>query len=332
MIAQPLAVTFGVPQHVIEGLKSGAYERVGGVVRHVAEKGHPRAGQVVCWLRETSGLRDQLAEVEAGSPLSLPVEAQEALTGIGAQLQAIGALQVLNLGVSVAGFALVMHRLNRIDEKLSGMIDELRAIRQEVEWIGVRADFDPIFKITAAAEIARMAEVSLPAREAAVEYREARRVFTASRAEIAVLIRLLVSNRQHWERPHILDLYVRLQIAALCAEIRTALLLDQHRFAVEASRAGRADIRATRAVYDASLGTPLTAVREGRPANLDSHKELGRSIRILDESVRILDGYEAEIEFLKANNIDYRDWQALSDGFSEVGLLCIPNPAYEVAA
>lgn len=44
-------VMLEIPKYMLEGLKSGKYERVGGVVRDVHTK------QIVGWLREAEGLK-----------------------------------------------------------------------------------------------------------------------------------------------------------------------------------------------------------------------------------------------------------------------------------
>ncbi len=80
-------VALHVPAHIAQGISSGIYERVGGVVREVGSK------QVVAWLREA---------YETGQPvLSNLVSASP-----------VGVVSsVLNLAVSTTGFIVVLKRL-----------------------------------------------------------------------------------------------------------------------------------------------------------------------------------------------------------------------------
>ena len=76
--------TFVIPNLIAEGLKNQAYERVGGVIREVGSK------KVITWLREVSPTLIQSSTIFS---------------------QFGSAASILNLGVSVIGFALVINRL-----------------------------------------------------------------------------------------------------------------------------------------------------------------------------------------------------------------------------
>ena len=95
-----LNVVFDVPAQVAQGLLNGSLERVGGVVRDSSSK------QVVMWLQE------------GGSEVSKALS-QPPLAG-GAKALAVTnpLLATANLGVSVAGFALVLQQLNRISDQI----------------------------------------------------------------------------------------------------------------------------------------------------------------------------------------------------------------------
>ena len=95
----PLNVVFDLPAVLANGLQSGALERVGGVIRESNSK------QVVAWLREggSGALND----------LTLP----KLPMGQAAQLVA-PMLSAVNLGVSVAGFAVVITQLNQISDQI----------------------------------------------------------------------------------------------------------------------------------------------------------------------------------------------------------------------
>jgi hypothetical protein len=87
-------VTSPMPQHLAKGLQDGRYERVGGAICDIESK------QILAGLREAS---------EIGAPIVSEFLSQT--TSISAQANP------LNLAISTMGFALVMKRLNSIEQR-----------------------------------------------------------------------------------------------------------------------------------------------------------------------------------------------------------------------
>ncbi|MBG5721777.1 hypothetical protein I5E67_31715 [Pseudomonas aeruginosa] len=130
-----LNVIFDVPEAIAEGLKNGVYERIGGVIRRVGDK------QIVMWLQEGVLLERDTAEQllkQGAEQVQLPRQQAEQLQLLGVQQQMIMGLQVANLAVSVAGFALTLYKLQGIENKLKHMDGKLDDIRQGVEWLDAR--------------------------------------------------------------------------------------------------------------------------------------------------------------------------------------------------
>jgi hypothetical protein len=101
--------TLQVPEHIAQGLSSGIYERVGGVVREVGSK------QVVAWLREAS---------ETAKPVLSSIMS----------LSSVGAVaSVLNLAVSTTGFIIVLKRLGVIEQQLEQAQEVLQAIDYKID-------------------------------------------------------------------------------------------------------------------------------------------------------------------------------------------------------
>jgi hypothetical protein len=86
-----ITATFEIPSEIAEGLANGLYERSGGIVRKVGSK------QVVAWLREIPGSSLNPATV---------------LSGLA------NTASILNLGISVMGFAAVLQKINHLEEQL----------------------------------------------------------------------------------------------------------------------------------------------------------------------------------------------------------------------
>ncbi|MGB5133816.1 MAG: hypothetical protein WBN89_01425 [Prochlorococcaceae cyanobacterium] len=120
----PINVVFDVPPQIAEGLLKGSLERVGGVVRDPASK------QVVMWLQEGGS--------QASKALVRPP-----LIGSGDALAAANpVLATANLGVSVAGFALVLQQLNRIS-------DQIRSVEAKVDRISHKLDDQALAQLKA---------------------------------------------------------------------------------------------------------------------------------------------------------------------------------------
>lgn len=107
-----VTTTFTIPESINAGLSSGIYERVGGVIRHSDSK------KVVSWLRE-------VGQQNSGSLPMHPL---------------IGTANLLNLGVSTIGFAVIANRLNQIQQSLLNMQKILESIERKID-LGYLAKF-----------------------------------------------------------------------------------------------------------------------------------------------------------------------------------------------
>ncbi len=100
--------SFDVPEDIREGLDSGQYERVGGVIRDLDTK------QIVAWLREN----------QPGKVVNFDYSFHHFLPFLG----------VLNLAVSVGGFALVLGRLKSIEDQLRGLNNVTSQVNQKIDF------------------------------------------------------------------------------------------------------------------------------------------------------------------------------------------------------
>lgn len=118
LIVQPLLYHLG--NEIVRGLSDGTFIRWGGIIRRAA--GTPGAGQIVAHLREL------------GTVSQVPAQLSTLLT-----LGQVGAAaSVLNLGVSVAGFAIMVKKLDRLQ---GDMLRVLRTLdRNHTEVMGALAE------------------------------------------------------------------------------------------------------------------------------------------------------------------------------------------------
>ena len=192
----PLNVVFDLPAVLANGLQSGALERVGGVIRDSNSK------QVVAWLREGGS--------GALNNLTLP----KLPMGQAAQLVA-PMLSAVNLGVSVAGFAVVITQLNQIS-------DQIRQIEAKVDRVSIKLDDQALAKLKAGVNACRNA-VELGdgamrlqmAGQALNTLHEARQYFNQQVLRSAPKAEATSAD------------YVSMAFAALVAEVQTYLLLDE---------------------------------------------------------------------------------------------------------
>jgi len=208
-----LDVVFDVPQKIVEGLQDGSLERIGGVVRDSSSK------RVVMWLQEGGSM------VKKGIPI--PPWAG----GVDALAVATPLLTTANLGVSVAGFAVMLQQLNRIS-------DQIRAVEAKVDQISHKLDDQALAQLKAginacqnAVELVdpdlrlQMAGQALTTLHAARQYFNQQVVRSAGKAE--------ATSAE----------YVGLAFVALAAEMQTYLQLDEGKKAARTLAQGLSELR-----------------------------------------------------------------------------------------
>jgi hypothetical protein len=209
-----LNVVLDVPARIALGLANGTLERVGGVVRDASSK------EVVMWLRDGT----EASKVLSQPPLpNLPL-------GQAAQL-ANPLLGALNLGVSVAGFAVVVTQLNQIS-------DQIRKMEAKIDRVSMKLDDQILAKLKAgitacmnAADLINPDLRQLQASQAITTLHEARQYFnqqvirSASEAEAASVE------------------YIAMAFTALMAEAQTYIQIDESKKAARVIRDGLTELR-----------------------------------------------------------------------------------------
>ena len=129
-------VTLKLPDWIKRGLTDGTFTREGGVVRN-------GNGEIVTFLRESSGLSQELAK---GNLPSSPLLSSQMSSLRSLSMAALG-MQVLNLGVSAIGFAIVISKLNKIQAGLQEIHKKLDKVLEEVLWISRKQDLEMVGKM-----------------------------------------------------------------------------------------------------------------------------------------------------------------------------------------
>ncbi len=206
-------VLFDVPALVAQGLTNGSLERVGGVVRDSSSK------QVVMWLQEGGS---EVSKTLANPPLA---------GGANALVAANPLLATANLGVSVAGFAMVLQQLNRIS-------DQIRVVEAKVDRISHKLDDQALAKL----------EAGINACQDAVELQDPTlRIQMAGHALTTLHAARKFFNRQVMRSACKAEAtsadYVGLAFVALAAEVQTYLQLDESKKAARTLSQGLDELR-----------------------------------------------------------------------------------------
>ena len=143
----PLTTTFDIPTRIITGLANGSLVRNGGVIQD-------RTGRVFMWLRELSSagsvpmptpnllsgvdpvtgiLNLAMQGVNAGISMRGFASVTQQLDQIQGTLNIITASSMLNLGVSVIGFAVILKKVKELEGRLEKVQEILGKIDQKID-------------------------------------------------------------------------------------------------------------------------------------------------------------------------------------------------------
>ncbi len=186
-------VTLKLPERIKKGLANGAFTREGGVIR----KGN---GEIVTFLRESSGLSQELAKGNLPSSpwLSSQISSLRFLSTAALDMQ------VLNFGISAIGFSVVISKLNKMQADLQAIRGKLDRILGEILWISQKQDLEIIAKMKAALEIADGAALSLSKRRRQEDLLYASRQLHKSAEDSKVISHDLIMTKNIYPNPDFL--------------------------------------------------------------------------------------------------------------------------------
>lgn len=154
-----MSIPFTLPSQFANPL---LYDRIGALIKDRA------TGQIVGHLQETVrwGLLARMP-IPGGNPLELVTEAiqvaqlakiQQTLNTV-QTLATVGAVaSVASLGVSIAGFALVLSKLKRMDGKLDQALSKITKVRSLVDRLHIKVDALPMARLRAELEAVGLAQ------------------------------------------------------------------------------------------------------------------------------------------------------------------------------
>ena len=208
-----LNVVFDVPARVAQGLLNGSLERVGGVVRDSSTK------KVVMWLQEGGS---EVSKALANPPLA---------GGANALAAASPYLAAVDIGVSVAGFAMVLQQLNRIS-------DQIRAVEAKVDRISHKLDDQALAQLKAGINACQNA---VELQDPTLRIQMAGQALTTLHAARQYFNQQVVRSAGNAEATS--AEYVGLAFVALAAEVQTYLQLDEGAKAARILTQGLGELR-----------------------------------------------------------------------------------------
>jgi hypothetical protein len=295
-----ISLVRSVPQHLVEGYTSGEYRLWGGVLRRAVDPGQ---GQIVGFLTEGADLA-RLAEQN----LPLRLDALQAAVGnVQMASQLAAGMGVLNLGVQVVGFAMVMRRLDRISRQIEAIHGDLRRVGANVDWL-VMSDL---------AALRARAENAIATANRAVRQRDphllndAKTISDLARRQLVHLCEDMLAGRRAVPQRSLFAEFVNMAALVTFAE---ALCVEGVEGAGQAAADLAENVADLRAVADGFRrqvsefrSNPLELLRLGQARREETRDLAGR----MDDVVRRLEGYVPQLRLQHALGLDAAGWRAL---------------------
>ncbi len=289
-----LWVLFDVPEHTHEAIESGLLKRRGGVVQHLD-------GRVAMWLRETgrwAGGLESLATAGDSPALASQLGALQLTSTL-----TLG-LQVLNLGVTVAGFAILGARLEKMAAEVDEMLRQSRDPRRA--WADARRNAQVLARAVAAIEQADWAERTSRLEELA----RVRGVLREAEAHYQLLLDAMLDQQRAYRYAPLFTRYFALGTIAGVSRVRADGLLD----GVEAARAALSEVdrrqRDLARAYLEGLRDPRANPRV-LTLSPDERNQVKEGWQVLTEMLDRLYSYGTELDFCQREGIGLEEWASI---------------------
>lgn len=274
----PLSVTFDIPASILQGLADGSLIRNGGVIQDAS-------GQIVMWLKELSGtgivsdslllpsinpatgvLNLAMQGVNAGISVRGFAAVTQQLNDIQNVLTLTSAASILNLGVSAIGFSVIIKKLHILEKRLK----EAEKLLKEIDY---KVDLSFYSNFRAALDLANNAFLmvkgenrKVSAHSAINRFLEAEHIYTE----------LVDQELEH--KSQIGDEYLLTLCLAHISEARCYLELEEPETAIRRFEEGRKIVKTRIEKYIDILLTPNPSMYLSSP--LIGHTDLSRITRI----------------------------------------------------
>ena len=309
-----LDVTFEVPDWIREGLNTGSLFREGGVVRR-------DTGEIAMFLRESNGLSQELAK---GNLPSSPLLSSQ-ISSLRSLSTAVLGMQVLNLGVSAIGFAVVISKLNKIQAGLQEIHKKLGEVLVEVQWISRKQDLEMVGKMKAALEIASTAVLasSMDLRRQGLTDARNRLIESANLSRF--FLDDLITTKKYLSRPDLFDLSYRTWACSRIALVQCELFLNENNLAVQSIQRMHKENEEIRRTYL----HPLQHFDENPIPLMQMPRETKRILKEIKELIpnttTQIASYQQEIDFVQRKELSWEEWKDAGDSEEPKLIFLLPK-------
>lgn len=292
-----LQVLFETPRQILQGLASGEMVRRGGVIQWAAGS---EKGQVVAWLKEVGGL-------ERLSPAEIPSALAQQIQQLRFASHAALAGQVLNLGVSVMGFAILNAKLNALDRKVEAVLQGLNRLSEDVQWVNQKMDVPMAARLASEFEHAALPsfQTNAPAQHAAYA------VFTEGQHYYHTLLRQLLETAPY-RSAELYESYLCSAAVAIVAKAKVLEMLEGTSFAARQLNEDAAQVQRSLKEFEA----PVLPGSNGWPEVLispEQRRAVKRALPPMRDTVDRLSGYTTEYDYRAKHSIKAAQWRALGE-------------------
>lgn len=283
----PLTVEFDLPEEILQGLLRGEYIRYGGVIRN-------SAGGIVRHLVETG------SSVE-----SYNKEITQTLQALKLSGQFAVGINVITLGVALAGFVYLSQRLNKIEQILLGISDQLKIVEEKIDFIHNKLDVQFLSELRYALEVADNSLMNKDYDARKTQLIVARNAFVKAKSsffELAEMMRQKGLVGKYYENYY---QYITCYALSGIGESRCSLYLDDLNIAEKSLISTKENVGLMSRHLQVSLN----------PGKLDflrlSHEEIPRLKLIyghLQEMNERIDTQGIQVKTLREHKVNYSDF------------------------
>lgn len=297
ILPRHLEVLLRVPEHIRRGLADGSLTAWGGTIRD-------QQGRIRALLVEGRGL-EELAR--SGLPIDtngLSEALRGAIGHVETATNLAAGLSALNLGVNLAGFAMIQRKMEALAERLNHLLLSVAQVKEDVRWFGsiqiarLRADVDTACEVALRAHRTRD---SLLFKEAQTRAHQVRRTLHHAMSMMAETERTIARHAIFGELAHANA--VLCVVEARCAEANEGA--GQALRVFNAAREGLDRVMAefNRQITDFRVD-PETRLRLGD----EGHGQISALTQELGIVTRQLEGAAARLALQQALGMTSEEW------------------------
>lgn len=300
-----ITINFDMPEEILNGLSEGVLERSGGVIRRADGK------NVVAWLKETgSELNDNSL---SGQGIPQVLQNQQVMMG----------LQIANLAVSVAGFAVVCHKLDGVKQGIERLDSKLEHLQSGQDWLDKKQLLTQVAPIASALESMREAALFLDQSRVLEKVSRADDILANSRHYFKGVLGQMLADQLEHRRPQEFAACYRAWVLANQGAMTAAIALNETPLAVQRSK----DFTIEHARFGSSLhgglADPITKL-----AFEKSHVLLMEISRQAVGVHEILKGQVQQLEFVSQSGISLSSIDAELRSAAQPYALCVVDGCF----